>query len=62
MIQKTFGLSNHDLMYGDSWINMTMKMRDMPYYSYRKGKKESDSAKEGSLDILKEKFGKYMEK
>ncbi len=56
-IQKTLGLSNDDLMWGDSWINYRMKMADMPYTSY----KSESEAKEGTIDDLKNKFGKYIQ-
>ena len=47
-------------MWGDSWVNLVMKMKDMPYFSYGKDKKEK--VVEGTVDILKAKFSKYIEK
>lgn len=58
LIQKTFGLTNDELMWGDSWINLKMKMADMPYTSYRSETK----AKEGTIEDLQNKFGKYIQK
>lgn len=57
IIQKTFGLTHNELMWGDSWINLRMKMADMPYSSYKK--KET---KQGTIDDLKNNFSKYIQK
>lgn len=64
LIQKTLNIgSNEELMWGDSWINYRMKMADMPYFSYSSDDKHKEpDAKEGSIDILKSKFGKYIKK
>lgn len=55
-------------MWGDSWINLQMKMRDMPYYHYKRNNDSTGSqntkdsgVKEGTIDILKQKFAKYIE-
>lgn len=51
-------------MWEESWVNLVMKMRDMPYYHY-KGKKDGAKKKDtvdaipGNADILIKKFGKY---
>lgn len=58
LIQKTFGLTNNELMWGDSWINLKMKMADMPYTSYKSEKE----AKEGTIDDLRNNFSKYIQK
>lgn len=48
-------------MWGDSWINLSMKMKDMPYYEYSTdGKAGEEDAKEGTIDDLRNKFGKYQ--
>lgn len=64
MIQKTFGLSHQQIMWEENWINLVMKMKDMPYYKYASNKKNKsdDNAKEGSIDILESKFSKYIKK
>lgn len=53
-------------MWGSSWIGWMMKMKDMPYSHYKSSKNnskhEESGAKEGSINILKEKFGKYVKK
>jgi hypothetical protein len=50
-------------MWGDSWINLMMKMRDMPYYHYKSsGKNGEKPAREGTVDDLKNKFSKYIAK
>ena len=57
-------LSHRQIMWEESWINLVMKMRDMPYYHY-KGKKDGAKKKDtvdaipGDADILMQKFGKY---
>lgn len=50
-------------MWGDSWINLMMKMKDMPYYHYnsKSAGKRSDE-KQGTVDVLEEKFKKYLKK
>jgi len=45
-------------MWEESWINLTMKMNDMPYYSY--GKQEK--VKSGTIEDLKNNFSKYIQK
>lgn len=53
-------------MWEESWVNLVMKMRDMPYYHYRskadgkKAPKEDRDAIPGDADILKKKFAKYQ--
>ncbi len=48
-------------MWGDSWINLQMKMKDMPYYHYASSDKKKDpEVKEGTIHILKQKFAKYI--
>jgi hypothetical protein len=51
-------------MWGDSWINLLMKMKDMPHYHMKtkteKGKSGSGKPIPGNKDILKSKFGKYQ--
>lgn len=58
LIQKTFGMTHRQVMHDESWINLVMKMRDMPYFHYN-GKTE-EKAREGTIDDLKAKFGKYI--
>jgi hypothetical protein len=51
-------------MWGDSWPNIIMKMKDMPYYKHT-GKKDAGSeeekehVKDGDIEILQKKFAKY---
>lgn len=45
-------------MWGDSWVNVLLKMKDMPYYHF----KSKDESKKGDADILKSKFSKYIQK
>lgn len=49
-------------MWGDSWINLRMKMADMPYYSYSGDEHKEPAAKEGTIDDLKRIAGKYIKK
>ncbi len=52
-------------MWGDSWMNLMLKMKDMPYYHYKSSKADKNKdpdAKEGTVDILEEKFRKYLKK
>jgi hypothetical protein len=56
-------------MWEESWPNLLMKMRDLPYYKYKsksdkpKNDEFDDSdAKPGDIEILKTKFAKYMQK
>ena len=58
---ENIGLSNDELMWGDSWINLQMKMIDMPHYKYKSKKDKEPEVKEGTVDILKNKFSKYVE-
>lgn len=58
LIQKTFKLTHKQAMWGDSWINLKMKMADMPYANYR----SEGKAKEGTIEDLKNHFGKYIQK
>ena len=60
LIQKTFGLNNEEVMWGDSWINLMMKMRDMPHYQYRKSKERIE--KKGTVEDLQNNFGKYIKR
>jgi hypothetical protein len=56
-------------MWIETWPNLIMKMRDMPYYHYKgskdkpKGKQEKEKPEPlpGTTDILKTKFSKYIE-
>jgi hypothetical protein len=51
-------------MWEESWPNLIMKMKDMPYYHYRsddrKKKERYQDAVPGDVDILKSKFSKYL--
>ncbi len=50
-------------MWGDSWINLQMKMTDLPTYRYKGDPdKEEDEGKPGTIEILNSKFGKYNKK
>lgn len=49
-------------MWGDSWLNLQLKMKDMPHYHYNSDKKKEPEVKEGTTDILREKFNKYIAK
>ena len=64
IIQKTFKLTHEQVMWGDSWINLLIKMKDMPHYHMKTktGKDKSGKAKPipGNKDILKSKFSKYQ--
>lgn len=61
LVQKTFGLTHHEALWGDSWINILLKMRDMPYYRTKTDEeKEKEHTHEGTVDVLKEKFAKYI--
>lgn len=48
-------------MWGDSWINMNMKMKDMPYYHYKSLKDEKEG-KEGTVEDIKRHFSKFIER
>jgi hypothetical protein len=54
-------------MWQESWPNLMMKMRDMPYYKYNSRKAEDkkknweDDAKPGDLEVLQSKFKKYIQ-
>lgn len=56
-------LSHRQIMWEESWVNLVMKMRDMPYYHYKSkkdgAKKETADAIPGDTDVLLKKFGKY---
>lgn len=63
LIQKTFGLSHRGVMWKESWINLQMKMKDMPYYHYKSSEKNAEEkVREGTEDDLKNKFSKYIAK
>jgi hypothetical protein len=48
-------------MWGDSWINLSLKLQDMPYYKGMKEKKEDEiQGKRGTVDDLRNKFSKYI--
>lgn len=51
-------------MWGDSWINLMMKMKDMPYYHYNSKKTPGlkGDEKAGTVDVLDQKFKKYLKK
>lgn len=50
-------MTNHEALWGDSWINILLKMRDMPYYRTKtEEEKEAEHTHEGTIDILKQKF------
>jgi hypothetical protein len=58
-------------MWEESWPNLIMKMKDMPYYKYKpaKDRKKADKyeefergAKPGDTDVLMQKFNKYVQK
>jgi hypothetical protein len=42
MIQKETGWTDEYLLWGISWANVQMKLRDAPYYKYRSGKGKDD--------------------
>nr|WP_319268306.1 hypothetical protein [uncultured Draconibacterium sp.] len=42
-------------MWGDSWINLMMKMKDLPHYSYKKKDKDSEPGV-FTADDLKKRF------
>jgi len=49
-------------MWGDSWINLNMKMIDMPHFRYKKKNEgEEDDIIEGTEEIIRTKFAKYIE-
>lgn len=49
-------------MWVETWPNLVMKMRDMPYWHYNSEKKgaKREEGVPGDTDILKRKFGKYI--
>jgi hypothetical protein len=60
-------------MIEESWINLMMKMKDMPHYRYKPAKSEKgkrttrdkdndDNAREGTIEDLQKKFAKYIKK
>lgn len=60
-------LTHRQIMWEESWINLMMKMRDMPYYHYkakadRKVSQQERDAIPGDADTLIRKFGKYASK
>jgi len=59
-MQKTFMLSHNEIMWGESWINLSMKMRDMPRYEYSTASKEEEKVIKGTNDVLKSKFAKFV--
>lgn len=59
-MQKTLGLSTSDIMWKETWIDLSMKMRDMPYYDYDGDSKEEEEVIKGTNEILKTKFAKYV--
>jgi hypothetical protein len=60
-MQKTFGLSTRDIMWKETWIDLCMKMRDLPYYEYDDNdSKEEEEVIQGTNEILKQKFAKYI--
>lgn len=59
-MQKTFGFSTKDVMWKESWIALSMKMRDMPRYEYDSASGEEKDLLKGTNDILKEKFAKFI--
>ncbi len=46
-------------MWGDSWINLSLKLQDIPYYKGLREKKENDGAKKGTVEVLEQKFSRY---
>lgn len=59
-MQKTLGLSTRDIMWKETWIDLCMKMRDMPYYDYDSESKEEEEVINGTNEVLKTKFAKYV--
>lgn len=47
-------------MWEDSWVNLRIKMADMPHFEYDSKKQDEPEAKEGSIEDLKKNFGKYI--
>lgn len=54
-------------MWRETWPNLIMKMRDMPYYHYNSKTKQQRREPEpdadaipGTQEILKKKFSKYI--
>ena len=71
MIQKTFKMTHHQVLWQESWPNLLMKMKDMPYYKYKpaksdKGKRtvkeEASEGRPGDIEVLQKKFAKYIKK
>lgn len=49
-------------MWEESWVNLVTKMQDMPYYHhFSSDEKENKDEREGTIDDLKSKFGKYIQ-
>jgi len=56
-------LNHNEIMWVETWPNLVMKMRDMPYWHYNSSEKKGAKREEGvpgDTDILKRKFGKYI--
>jgi hypothetical protein len=64
-----------DVLWRESWVNLIMQMRDMPYYHHFSGKERKGGRQEtwhedgephitfkGDEEVLKRKFGKYIKK
>jgi hypothetical protein len=71
MIRKTFGMTQHQFMWRETWPNLMMMLRDMPYYHYKSQKDkprpgsvaekfDTTGAKQGDIETLRKKFGKYI--
>ena len=53
-------LSHKQIMWEETWINLSMKMRDMPRYEYNSVPKEEENLIKGTNDVLKQKFAKFI--
>ena len=53
-------LSHKQIMWEETWINLSLKMRDMPRYEYKNTSVENEPTIKGTNDILKEKFAKFI--
>jgi hypothetical protein len=74
-MRKTFCMSWREVLWGESWVNLIMQMRDMPYYHHFSSREQKGKAREpwdrdgephitfnGDEEIIKRKFSKFLKK
>ena len=54
-------MTHRQVMWEESWVNLMMKMRDMPYYRIKtEEEKEAEHTHEGTVEDIQKKFAKYI--